>query len=207
MRLSRTNRSACVARSNVHNWLRAKTGIRRILLGQALLALAAPVTAYDLIVRNGRVIDGAGNPAFFADVAVEKGRIVAVGKITNDAPEIINAAGLIVTPGFIDVHTHAEEIIDLPLAENFVRMGVTTLMLGNCGSSVRNVKEFLDRVETTNVSVNVATLVGHGDVREKAMGGSFNRAPTGEEMQSMKAMVSTAMEDGAFGLSTGLIYL
>ena len=130
------------------------------------------------------MIDGTGNPAFFADVAIDKGRIVAVGKITNDAPEVIDATGLVITPGFIDVHTHAEEITDLPLAENFVRMGVTTLMLGNCGSSVRNVKEFLDRVEATNVSVNVATLIGHGDIREKAMGGSFSRAPSVEEMQA-----------------------
>ena len=170
-------------------------------------AAAIPLSAYDLIIRHGRVIDGTGNPAFFADVGVEKGRIVAVGKIANDAPEIIDATGLVITPGFIDVHTHAEEIIDLPLAENFVRMGVTTLMLGNCGSSVRNVKEFLDRVNATNVAVNVATLIGHGDIREEAMGGSFNRPPTAVEMQSMKAMVAQAMEEGAFGLSTGLIYL
>lgn len=179
----------------------------RILLVSFMISAAIPLKGYDLIIRHGRLIDGTGNPAFFADVAVEKGRIVAVGKITNNAPEIIDATGLIVTPGFIDVHTHAEEIVDLPLAENFVRMGVTTLMLGNCGSSVRNVKEFLDRVDATNVSVNVATLIGHGDVREKAMGGSFNRPPTPEEMQSMKAIVAQAMKEGAFGLSTGLIYL
>ncbi len=194
MRLSRINQSR-------------GSFIAVLLLLLAVLGWAAPVTAYEVIIRNGRVIDGTGNPAFFADVAIEKGRIAAVGKITNDAPEMVDASGLVVTPGFIDVHTHAEEILELPLAENFVRMGVTTLMLGNCGSSVRNVKSFLDRIEATNVSINIATLIGHGDVREKAMGGSFNRPPTAEEMQSMKGMVAQAMEEGAFGLSTGLIYL
>src|SRR2546423_8577976 len=132
-----------------------------VVLVAVIFGTAMPVAAYDLIIRHGRLIDGTGNPAFFADVAIEKGRIVAVGKVTNDAPEIIDATGLVITPGFIDVHTHAEEVVDLPLAENFVRMGGTTLMLGNCGSSVRKVKEFLDRVDPTNVSVNVGRLIGH----------------------------------------------
>ena len=93
------------------------------------------------MIRHGRVVDGMGNPAYFADVAVKNGRIRAIGKNLSSGKTEVDAASLIVTPGFIDVHTHAEEICELPLAENFVRMGVTTVVLGNCGSSVQDVGE------------------------------------------------------------------
>ena len=111
------------------------------------------------------------------------------------------------TPGFIDVHTHAEDILQRPDARNFISMGVTTVVMGNCGSSALRVGEFFRKVEATNVSVNVATLVGHGTVRETAMHGSFNRPPTREEMAQMKELVEQGMRDGAVGLSSGLIYL
>src|SRR5438105_10587321 len=113
---------------------------------------------YDLVLRGGRVIDGAGNPACFADLAIKNGQIAALGQIEGKGREEIHLHGLIVTPGFIDVHTHAEEIDQLPLAENFVRMGVTTVVLGNCGSSVLEVGEFFRRLECNNISINVATL-------------------------------------------------
>jgi N-acyl-D-amino-acid deacylase len=171
----------------------------------AFNALAAP--RFDTVIRHGRVIDGTGNPAFAADVAIVDGRIAAIGRITNDARLEIDARGLIVAPGFIDVHTHAEDIDDLPLAENFLRMGVTTLVLGNCGTSKLEVGDFFRRLEATNISPNVATLVGHGSVRSKVMGGSFMRPPTADELAKMEALVEHAMEDGALGLSTGLIYL
>ena len=162
---------------------------------------------FDLVIRHGRVVDGMGNPAYFADVAVKDGRIRAMGKNLSSGNTEIDAAGLIVAPGFIDVHTHAEEICELPLAENFVRMGVTTVVLGNCGSSVQDVGELWRRVESTGVAVNVATLVGQGTIRSAVMGGSFMRPPTDEELTRMKAAVERAMRDGAVGLSTGLIYL
>src|SRR6185295_509671 len=150
----------------------------RVWLVAVLIAWNGQAAAtYDLILRHGRVIDGTGNPAFFADVAVKEGRIAAVGQLNGDATREIDAKGLIVAPGFIDVHTHAEEIDELPRAENFARMGVTTIVLGNCGMSVLNVGDFLRRLEATNVSVNVATLIGHGAVRGKVMGGSFMRPP------------------------------
>ncbi len=175
----------------------------------ALLLALTSVRAetYDLILRHGRVVDGTGNPAFLADIAVKAGRIVALGKISGTATTEVNAAGLVVAPGFIDVHTHAEDIEDLPRAENFVRMGVTTLVLGNCGSSKLNVAEFFRQLEATNISPNVATLIGHGTVRGKVMGGSFLRPPTGDELDKMKTLVEQAMKDGAVGLATGLIYL
>ncbi|MDD4870918.1 MAG: D-aminoacylase [Kiritimatiellae bacterium] len=162
---------------------------------------------YDLLIRGGRVVDGAGNPAFFADVAVKNGRIVAIGKLTGDAKTLVDARGLVVTPGFIDVHTHAEDVLKQPLAENYVRMGVTTVVVGNCGGSKRDVAEFLRQIQQTNIAINVATLIGHNTVRIKAMGGSFDRAPTDEQLAQMKLLVEQAMKDGAVGLSTGLIYL
>jgi len=182
---------------------------RRFFIILYLILVCAGVRAqtFDVILRNGRVVDGTGNPAFFADVAVKDGRIAAIGRLQGEAREILDVHGLIVAPGFIDVHTHAEEVDELPLAENFLRMGVTTLVLGNCGSSVLSVGEFFRRLEATNMSVNVATLIGHGSVRRKAMGGSFDRLPTTEEMDKMKTLVEAAMKEGAVGLSTGLIYL
>jgi N-acyl-D-amino-acid deacylase len=162
---------------------------------------------YDLVIRHGRVADGTGNPAYFADLAIKSGRVAAIGKIEEKGTTEIDARGLVVAPGFIDVHTHAEEIGDLPRAENFLRMGVTTLVLGNCGSSVADVAGLFRRVESTQVSANIATLVGHGTVRSAAMGGSFSRPPSEDELAKMEGLVEQAMRDGAVGLSTGLIYL
>jgi N-acyl-D-amino-acid deacylase len=188
-------------------------GLRALfLLLPALLTLTrgADAARFDVLIRGGRVIDGTGNPAFFADVGITNGRVAAIGRLTQDdagAAQVVDARGLVVAPGFIDVHTHAEEIDELPLGENFVRMGVTTLMLGNCGTSALDVGRFLTRLEATNISPNVATLIGHGTVRSQVMGGSFLRPPTEEELGRMGDYVDRAMRDGAFGLSTGLIYL
>jgi N-acyl-D-amino-acid deacylase len=173
------------------------------LLLSGLVSLAGN---YDLIIRDGRVVDGTGAPAMHADIAVADGRIARIGKISGEAAREIDATGLIVAPGFIDVHTHAEEIVEMPEGENFIRMGVTTLMLGNCGSSAE-VGDLLRKVEASGTTPNVATLVGHNTVRRKAMGGSFDREPTAEELAAMRAQVRAGMEEGAFGLSTGLIYL
>jgi N-acyl-D-amino-acid deacylase len=162
---------------------------------------------YDLIVRNGRVVDGTGNPAYFADVAVTNGQIAAIGRITGDAKREIDAKGLIVAPGFIDVHTHADEIAEMPYAENFIRMGVTTVVVGNCGDSPLDIGKFFKEVEATNTAPNVAILIGHGKVRKTVMGGSFMRPPTPAELDKMKAYVEDGMKEGAVGLSTGLIYL
>lgn len=174
------------------------------VLGLSLAAWGAP--RWDVLIRHGRVIDGTGNPAFYADVAVRRGRIAALGRLTGSAAVEIDARGLVVAPGFIDVHTHAENVLELPLAENFLRMGVTTVVAGNCGSSEPDIGQFLRAVERTKVSPNVATLVGHGTIRRRAMGGSFDRPPTAAELSQMRALVAQAMRDGALGLSTGLIY-
>ena len=183
--------------------------MRFILCVAAVLAGVSPAWTedFDLIIRHGRVIDGSGNPSYLADVAVSDGHIARIGHIDGTAKTEIDAAGLIVAPGFIDVHTHADEVADQPLAENFLRMGVTSIVVGNCGGSALDVGKFYREVEHNKVSINVTTLIGHNTVRQAAMGGSFDRAPTPEEMARMKSLVDRAMQDGAVGLSTGLIYL
>ena len=181
-----------------------------ILLVATLLAIPAARAlepAYEFVLRGGRIVDGTGNPAFHGDVAVRGGRIAAIGKIAGSGRREIDVRGMVVAPGFIDVHTHAEDLEEQPLGENFLRMGVTTLVLGNCGTSALNVAEFFHKIETDTFSPNVATLIGHGTVRRTAMHGAFDRRPTEPELAHMRALVRKAMQDGAVGLSTGLIYL
>src|SRR5580692_2977082 len=172
-----------------------------IALLSALLPAPGRAETYDLIIRHGRIIDGTGNPAYFADIGVTNGKIAAIGRIDGEAKSEINAKGLVVAPGFIDVHTHADDVAEMPLAENFVRMGVTTIVVGNCGGSALDIGKLFRDIEASNVSLNVASLIGHGTVRGKVMGGSFMRPPTPDELAKMKAMVEQAMKDGAMGLS------
>lgn len=163
--------------------------------------------SFDLIITNARIVDGTGNPWFRADVGIRDGRIARIGKLaTAPAKSRIDARNRILAPGFIDVHTHVESLFNLPAAENFVRMGVTTLITGNCGTSTTNVAEFLGRVKDKPTAVNIATLIGHGSVRRKVMK-LDDRPPTADEMKQMEALVEQAMTDGAVGLSTGLIYI
>jgi N-acyl-D-amino-acid deacylase len=182
--------------------------VKLLVCALSLLGIAAnPSPAkYDLIVKGGRVVDGTGAPAYFADIAVRNGSIVKIGRDLGDADKVLDAKGLIVAPGFIDVHTHAENVTKLPEAENYIRMGVTSIVAGNCGGSVLDVDKFFKQVDR-KTTVNVATLIGHNTVREAAMGGSFNRPPTPAELNKMEQMVDRAMRDGACGFSTGLIYL
>ena len=163
--------------------------------------------AYDLVITNARIVDGGGNPWFRADVAIKNGRIVRIGRVApGAAAKTIDAKGQILAPGFIDVHTHVESIYSLPTADNFVRMGVTSLITGNCGSSATDVGQFLGRVNEKPLAVNLATLIGHGSVRRQVMGAE-DRAPTPDELKQMEAIVEQGMKDGAVGLSTGLIYV
>ena len=173
----------------------------------ALTAVRAAEPAFDFVLRGGRIVDGSGNPAFHGDVAVKDGKIAAIGKIAGSGRRELDATGLVIAPGFIDVHTHAEDIEDRPLGENFLRMGVTTIVMGNCGTSALDVSDFFHKIEADTFSPNVATLVGHGTVRRAAMHGAFDRPPTGAELEKMRTLVRRGMEDGAVGFSTGLIYL
>ena len=168
---------------------------------------AVPEVLYDVVITNGRIVDGTGNPWFRADIGIRNSRIVRIGRINPAAAKtIIDAKDRIVAPGFIDVHTHAESIFSLPAAENFVRMGVTTLVTGNCGTSTTDVAEFLGRVAARPTTVNLATLVGHGSVRRRVMN-LEDRPPTPDELKLMEGLIERAMKEGALGLSTGLIYV
>ena len=178
-----------------------------VLCGFVGERVRAVAPAYDLLITNARVVDGSGNPWFRADVAIKDGRIARVGRIPADsAAKTIDAKGQILAPGFIDVHTHVESIYSFPAAENFVRMGVTSLVTGNCGSSTTDVRQFLGRLKEKPLAVNLGTLLGHGSVRGKVMG-LGDRTPTAEELKQMEAVVEQGMKDGAVGLSTGLIYV
>ena len=162
---------------------------------------------YDLLITNARIVDGSGNPWFRADIGIRDGRIADIGRLSAaPATKKVDAANQIVAPGFIDVHTHVESIFSLPAAENFVRMGVTTLVTGNCGGSTTDVAQFLGQMKEKPLAVNLATLIAHGSVRRQVMG-SDDRAPTPEEMKRMELLVEQSMKDGAVGLSTGLIYV
>jgi N-acyl-D-aspartate/D-glutamate deacylase len=192
-----------------------------------LLASAADGRAdepqYDLWIRNGTVVDGTGNPWFRGDVAIVDDRIVAVGRVpTGEAVREIDATGLVVAPGFIDVHSHSDFLLlEDGLAQSKVRQGVTTEVLGEGGSAGpyqgelvspkatvggrerrwTRLGEYFDLVDESGVSVNVASYVGIGNVWQSVMGTSFDR-PSAGQLERMRSLVDEAMRDGALGLSS-----
>lgn len=177
-------------------------------LSFALCLITTAHAQFDVIIRNGKIIDGTGNSWYRADIAVKDGNIISIKKnIAGTATKIIDASDLIVAPGFIDVHTHIEgDELATPTADNFIYDGVTTVIAGNCGSSKVNIGKYLGWIDSLKLSVNVASLIGHNDVR-KAVMGRANRDATAAELLQMEALVEKAMKDGAVGLSTGLIYI
>ncbi len=176
------------------------------------LALVQSPTAqnpqYDLVLRNGRVLDGSGSPWYRADVAIRGDTIVRIAPdISQSAARAIDVEGQVIAPGFIDIHTHARGgIFEVPTAENYVRQGVTTLIEGPDGSSPVPLKPFLDKLEALPKSVNIASFIGQGAVRAAVIGNA-NRKPTGDELEKMRSLVEQGMKDGAFGLSSGLFYV
>lgn len=184
--------------------------MRRLLLALLLVpvCLSAQPPAYDLILRGGRIIDGTASPWYTADLAIRGDTIARIAPaITAPATRVVHLNGLAVAPGFIDIHTHARRgIFEVPTADNYIRQGVTTLIEGPDGSSPLPVKAFLDKVAATRISPNFAMLVGQGTVRSEVMG-EVDRPATRAEMDRMKALVTQAMHDGAFGLSSGLFYV
>ena len=174
----------------------------------SLLALTAAAADFDVLIRKGRVIDGTGNPWYRADVGVKNGRIAAIGNLAaKSADSTIDASNRVVTPGFIDVHTHVEGAVELnPMGANYLLDGVTTIVTGNCGGSRVDLKTWFEKLETIKLGLNLATLIGHNSVRSEVMGGA-NRLANDEEIAKMQALVDKAMQDGAVGFSTGLIYI
>ena len=173
-----------------------------------LLPLLAGAQQYDLIIANGRIFDGTGNPWFSADIAIRGDTIVQIGNLNNaKATERIDAQGLAVAPGFIDIHSHGRRgIFKVPTAENYLREGVTTMVEGPDGSSPVPLAPFFQKLLQTPISINVASFVGHGSIRNSVMG-LVNRQATPAELEQMKSLAAQAMRDGAVGLSTGLFYV
>ena len=184
----------------------------------------------DLIIKNAKVIDGSGSPWRKADVAVKDGRIVSVGLIGDaEAEEIIDAEGLFLAPGFIDIHSHSDQgVLAHPRAESRILQGVTTELVGNCGISMapsnddhvdmlkgytdgagdyswRSMSDFIDKLDEIRPSTNIACMLGHGTLRIAAMGYSAER-PDKKQLDAMRALAKEGMEDGAFGITSGLIY-
>jgi len=189
--------------------------------------------AFDIVIRDGRILDGTGSPWRIADIGIRRGKIARVGRLGRvKCDRAINASGTYVAPGFIDIHTHSDiGILVERSAECAVRQGVTTHVIGNCGDSPAPISEryrelavrrfeyyvqardwnwstygeYLEFMATRGIGINIAGLVGHGSVRLATMGFE-ERPPTPEETRTMKAHVDEAMRAGAFGMSTGLVY-
>jgi dihydroorotase/N-acyl-D-amino-acid deacylase len=173
----------------------------------SLAAARAAEPAYDLIIAGGVVYDGTGAAPVRADVGVRGDKIVRVGDLAGaSATRRIDATGLAVAPGFIDLHAHLEPIERMPGCESAVRQGVTTVLGGPDGNSPLPLGEFLARLDQLPLGANAAFLVGHGAIRSSVLK-LVDRAPTPAELETMKGMVAQAMREGAFGLSTGLKYL
>jgi N-acyl-D-amino-acid deacylase len=187
---------------------------------------------FSILIRNGTIYDGSGAAGFLADVGIQDGRIAAIGSLSEaEAETVIEAQGLAVAPGFIDMHSHGDFVLPfLPTADSKVHQGITLEVVGNCGSSMAPINadmgsqiifdqdmltdavidwssfgEFLARLRRTGISVNVASLVGHGTIREKVMG-MTDAPPNAQQLAAMQDEVRRAMQEGAVGLSTGLIY-
>lgn len=185
----------------------------------------------DTLIINGKIIDGTGNPWFKADIGIKDGKIVSIKKrIKQDAEQIISADGLVVCPGFIDIHSHSDyTLLVNPKAESKIRQGVTTEVVGNCGSSAAPIigemkeralkiseryglkidwtymNEYLNKLEEKRIAVNVATYVGFANIRIAILGYE-NRKPTKNELEEMKKLAARSIDEGAIGLSTGLRY-
>ena len=193
----------------VRTWPAGKMRARVLvaaLVASAPVAFAQP-ESFDLVILNARLVDGTGAPARMASIGIRAGKIARVGGVTAaQSTNVIDARGEVVAPGFIDVHTHADDLADRPDAMNFIRMGVTTIVAGNCGSSALDVSAALERLTEAGPAVNYATLIGHNTVRAEVMGRA-QRPPSPGELQRMKALVFKGMADGAVGFSTGLQYI
>ena len=185
--------------------------------------------SYDLIIKDTTIVDGTGVPAFAGSVAVKGDRIAALGDFEGHAARVIDGTSLTTSPGFVDMHSHADmSLLRFPLAENLIMQGITTFVGGNCGFSLAPLRdaahsermmrnwrldldvswqtfgEWLSQVDGVGVSPNYVPLVGHNTIREAVMGQNFQREATQDEIAAMKGLVEEAMQSGAFGLSVGL---
>jgi N-acyl-D-amino-acid deacylase len=185
--------------------------LRTTLLTAFLFAVLHTSAHSDILITNARILDGTGNSWYWGSVEVNDGIIKAIhkGKVVPSVAvkRTLDAKGLMLTPGFIDVHAHIESsIFDRPTADNYIYDGVTSVVTGNCGNSADDIADFFRRIDSTKTSINIATLAGHNTVRRLGMG-LANKPASKEDLQKMLGIMNQAMRDGAVGLSTGLIYL
>ena len=171
-------------------------------------AQGAQTPGYDLVLKGGRIVDGTASPWYIGDVGITGDTIVRIAPaITEPARRVVDVKGMIVAPGFIDIHTHARRgIFEVPTADNYVRQGVTTLIEGPDGSSPLPIAAFLDKVAATRITPNFAMFIGQGSVRNEVIG-EVDRPATRQELEQMRGLVTQGMRDGAFGLSSGLFYV
>lgn len=175
--------------------------------------LGAQSGEFDILIRNARVLDGTGNPSFPADIGIRGDTIVSIGRLESaQAARVIDASGLMVAPGFIDMHSHADRALagdDLQRrrAHNLVTQGITTVVVAPDGRNARwPVAEEMAAYRNPGIALNVVPMVGHGTVRGRVMGRDFRRAATAEEIELMKQLVRRGMEDGAWGMGAGPEY-
>jgi len=174
------------------------------------IPVAAERVVADVVLKGGTLVDGTGSPRRQADVAVRADRVVAVGSFEVDPKaKVIDVSSLIVAPGFIDLHTHSDDGITQAktrLNQNYLAQGVTTIVTGNCGFGVLDVHKYFAAIDAHGAGTNVVHLVPHGPVRSAVMG-NVDRPPSRAELERMKRLVERGMEEGAWGLSSGLIYV
>jgi N-acyl-D-amino-acid deacylase len=168
-----------------------------------------PVKRFDLLLKNGTVFDGSGGEPMVADVGIANAKIVAIGTLGEEADMLVDCKDHIVCPGFIDLHTHSDSAILDPKTAgnvNYLMQGCTTVVTGNCGMGPVDVGKYLDKVDAQKAGTHIAHLLPQGSLRDQVMG-KEDRKPTEVEMVKMRALADQAMRDGAFGMSTGLIYV
>jgi N-acyl-D-amino-acid deacylase len=221
------NRKKYSRRQFIKNAATVTTGLA---VGSAIPVHAAP--SFDVVIKNGTILDGTGGPAFSGDIGIIADEIAAIGNISADqAKQIIDAKGLHISPGFIDIHSHSDgSILGYPDSESRILQGVTTELTGNCGSSVApftgraveerkkawldqenikvdwtDVSSYFSRLEKDKIAINQALLLGQGTLRESLIG-NVDRPLTEEELKTILRWVEEGMDQGAFGVSTGLEY-
>jgi N-acyl-D-amino-acid deacylase len=188
--------------------LRSRIIFTILLVPLMFLAVSCSNKTYDLVIKNGLIVDGTGELAYKGDIAIKGNRIAKIGSFKeNRALETIDATGLVVTPGFIDVHTHCDRGIKrVPTVDNYIFQGVTTVIGGNCGGHRFPLAKLYEDLELEGISINFGSLIGHNTIRREVMEYKME-APTEEEMIQMKALIDQEMKAGGLGFSTGLSYL
>jgi N-acyl-D-aspartate/D-glutamate deacylase len=179
------------------------------LLVSAPPATSEPPATSLIILRGGTLHDGSGGPGKKGDLAIRGDRIIAIGMVKEEPGSVvIDARGLIVAPGFIDLHTHCDTALLEPATRsnlNYLLQGVTTVVTGNCGAGPVNVADYFKKLTENPPGTNVVHLLPHNDIRRQVLG-NFNRPPVADELKKMEALIEQGMKDGAWGMSTGLIY-